>query len=142
MLLLQLYSAIGAIILAWLNRIPCIKMRNFGASIREEKEWHRINAAIKIFIAYWEASFIKYRWPSNLSIDWHLFFVFLLILLIMWTIFDVVLSKLIHDGWFYIGTTSKLDKSFRKIFGVREGLWKFVICLFLIGVFNYINHFL
>lgn len=133
MILIQIYTAIFAAVLAWLNRIPCIKMINFGASIREEKEWHRINAIIKILWAF--------IWPLILFIDGYSFLfcatLMLLLLLIQWVVFDVVLSKLIHNEWFYIGLTSKIDKRFRVIFGEKEGLWKFLICCIVILIINF-----
>lgn len=132
MLLLQIYTALFAAVLAWLNRIPCNKMINFGASIREEKEFHRVNALIKILFVI-IIVFISKLDGGIISMIIAAF----LLLTIMWTVFDVVLSKLLHNDWFYIGLTSKIDKRFRTIFGEKEGLCKFLICCIVILTINF-----
>lgn len=130
MILLQLYAAILAVALARLNKIPCQKMMNFGASIREEKQWHRDNAIMKLLITFLLVVQIKGSIICMIVAA-------LLFLIIQWAIFDIVLSKLLHGSFWYLGKTSAIDRRFRVIFGVHEGLVKFLICCIVILIINF-----
>jgi hypothetical protein len=130
MILLQIYTIVIAAALAWFNRIPCKKMIDYGASIRDEKEWHRVNAVIKVLLA---AGFTFYH-TTDL---FRMVLTFFLLLIIMWAVFDVVLSKMLHGRFFYLGKTSAIDKRFRTVFGVQEGFWKFLICVVIIAAINF-----
>lgn len=131
MLFLQVYTIIFAAALAWLNRIPCLKMINYGASIKEEKEWHKVNAIVKILFTL----ILIFTHDLHGGIISMILAAFLL-LLIQSAIFDIVLSKLLHGSFWYLGKTSAMDRRFRTFFGVQEGLWKFLICCIVIAAIN------
>jgi hypothetical protein len=130
MLLLQFYTIIFAAVIAWLNRLPCKKMMDFGASIKEEKEWHKVNAVVKIVFV--SILITQDKFGSIISMIVAAF----LLLLIQSAIFDIVLSKLLHGSFWYLGKTSAMDRRFRAFFGVQEGLWKFLICCIVIVLIN------
>lgn len=108
-------------------------MMNYGASIKEEKEWHKVNAIVKMLWAF--------IWPLILLVENHSIIfcgvVFVLLLLIEWAFFDIVLSKMLHGSYWYLGKTSAIDKRFRTFFGVHEGLIKFLICSIVILLINF-----
>ena len=132
MLFLQAYTIVFAAALAWLNKIPCQKMMNYGASIKEEKEWHKVNAVVKLLWAF--------IWPVIMFCGSFTLFecvvCFFLLIMIEWGVFDIVLSKLLHKSFWYLGKTSAMDRRFRTFFGVQEGLWKFLICCIIIAAIN------
>ena len=132
MLFLQAYTIVFAAALAWLNKIPCQKMMNYGASIKEEKEWHKVNAVVKlVWTLSWTLILVICKEPILYSLR-----CFVLLSLVQWTIFDIVLSKLLHRSFWYLGKTSAMDRRFRTFFGVQEGLWKFLICCIIIAAIN------
>lgn len=124
MLLLQLYTIVIAAALAWINRIPCVKMNNYGASRKEEKEWHLVNPIIKGIIA--AALCIRFDafWNVYLIDKWYI--VFFLLILIMWVVFDIVLAVLLHgrDGWYYLGDTAKIDKLLRDGIRIKKAIYR------------------
>lgn len=133
MFLPQLYAIVIAVALAWWNRIPCEKMINFGASIREEKEFHGLGAVIKFSFA----GLVVINTNSGVIDALLLLFI---LLTEIWVVFDCVLGKLLHDKWFYIGTTSVIDKKLNKVFEEDAGLMKCVICCIVIIILNlYVN---
>lgn len=130
MILLELYTIVFAAALAWLNKIPCQKMIDFGASIREEKEFHKVNAIVKVLFA---AGLVFYHFPDVTK----MILLFFLLLIISWVVFDCVLGKLLHNEWFYIGDTAKTDKLLNEVFGEQAGLMKFSLCWVIILFINF-----
>jgi hypothetical protein len=128
MLLIQLFTVVVAIALAWANKIPCRKMIDYGASLNEEKEFHRANAVVKILFA------------AVCAYSVHSLLMFLLLLLILWLIFDIALNLFLKKDWHYTGDTAKSDKLLRRAFGEETaGLWKM---LFVSSAILIINFFL
>jgi hypothetical protein len=133
MILLQIYTALFAIALAYLNRVPCKKMMNYGASIREEKEWHRANAIIKLlWVLIWPLILLI---TGNGLVQCSL--VFLSLHLVLWLVFDCALGWLLLDDPFYVGNTAKTDRLLRKVFKEEAGLWKLLIVSSVILVINF-----
>lgn len=111
MILLQAYTILLAIALAWLNKIPVLKMINFGASIREEKEFHRANAVVKIFYVF----FIVINNGGLL----HTITAAILLLLWMWLVFDIALNLFLGHKWYYNGSTAWIDKRLIGLLGKK-----------------------
>jgi hypothetical protein len=110
LLLIQIFTVLVAIALAWANKRPVLKMIDFGASLNEEKEFHAANAAVKILFA------ISLTFNSGLSCVLSCVF-FLNLLLIQWLVFDIALNAFLKkDNWLYIGETATIDKALR--FGI------------------------
>lgn len=125
MMLLQLYTVFFATAVAWLNAIPVDKMINYGASIREEKEFHSANAVVKIlYIA------IMVMVSKN-------FIAAPLLWLVYWVVFDVAIGILVFRNPFYIGQTAWTDRWLRRLLGNYAGLVKVLVCCSLILVINF-----
>lgn len=134
MILLQLYTVIFAAALAWLNKIPCRKMADFGASIREEKEFHRANAVVKILFG----GFVTIQHSKGVVDALLLLFV---LLLIMWVVFDAVLGYLLHGKWYYIGNTAKTDKLLIKWLGKKNAgkMKALIVCCIILALNIYLS---
>lgn len=114
MILLQIFTVVFAIALAWSNKIAVLKMIDYGASIKEEKEFHRANAVVKILWAL--------AWSLGHGISVQVGVYVLLLLLIQWTIFDVALNVFLKkDNILYVGETATIDKALR--FGITVHIW-------------------
>lgn len=120
-ILLQVASAFFAVACAWLNRVPLRKMIDFGASLSEEKEFHRANAIVKIVfsvtVAACTSKFISF---------------FLTVSLIQWLVFDIALNLFTAKKWNYIGETSSIDKALSKVGGKQSEAIKSVLVVFVI----------
>lgn len=125
MLFLQIFTILFSIALAWVNKIPCRKMIDFGASLSEEREFHRANAVIKIVFAAIVSKGVVLP--------------FIAIMLIQWIVFDVALNVFLKkDNILYVGETAKTDKLLRKYLGGDvAGLWKVIIVTSLILIVNF-----
>lgn len=130
MLLLQCYTILFAAALAWLNKIPCRKMIDFGASIREEKEFHKANAVVKVL-------FVAGMLLDHFVDITNMIVLAVLLLLEMWVVFDCVLGKLLHNDWFYIGQTAKIDKWLNKHLGEYAGIVKPVVVGVVVLIVNF-----
>lgn len=133
MLFLQLYTVFVAAALAYLNRVPCKKMMNYGASLNEEKEFHRANAILKLLLIL--------VWPVIMLLVGRdvieCLLVFLVLHLEMWIVFDCVLGQLLLKDPFYIGNTAKTDKLLRQWFKDYAGLVKILVVSSAVLVINF-----
>lgn len=127
-ILIQAITVIYALFLSMLNEVPVIKMRDFGASLNEEKIFHRSNAMVKIIYSIVvPVSFYGFSVKPIL--------LFFALLFIQWLVFDIALNLLIGKPWDYIGETAKDDKMLRKLFG-KPGIVKAIFCVVVISVLN------
>lgn len=112
-------------------------MIDFGASRKEEKEFHKASAVVKIV---WAVSWSVYLFPLNESYgSFHNSNVALvLLLLIQWTVFDIALNVFLKkENILYVGETAKTDKLLRKYLGEYAGLVKLLVVSSVILVINF-----
>jgi hypothetical protein len=120
MIALQLTTILFSLLTAWVNKIPVIKMRDFGASIREEKAFHRANLFLK---GFWVLVSL-YLVPHVLTVP--------LVCLIQWVVFDIALNLMTGKEWDYVGETAKSDKWLRSIELSGEDKTLFSCCAILV----------
>jgi hypothetical protein len=129
MYLLQLFTLLFAVCFAWYSKIPILKMIDYGASLSQEKEFHAASASVRILFVVAVSASVSAS-----------FFTFLfniaLLGLVQWTVFDPALNIALGKKWYYIGTTSKIDRLLREVYDEDAGKWKAAICGGGIIVFN------
>lgn len=132
MITIQIATILFSIACAWLNKIPVRKMIDYGASLSEERQFHRANAAIKVlFSAICCYHFVD---VTNMVLC------FLTVSLIQWAVFDPALNLFVGKKWHYIGTTASIDKRLNRLFPHDAGEAKAFICLGLILLLNIVIH--
>jgi hypothetical protein len=133
--LIQTITILFAIYSAYLNEVPVVKMIQHGASLSEEKRFHRANAAVKIV----------YSLAVTLSLNlpfWDRMIVFHLLLLIQWLVFDIALNLLLKKTWDYIGDTAQIDKFLNKLFPSGDaGEVKAIVVATVIIALNILTHY-
>lgn len=101
-------------------------MIDFGASIKEEKEFHKANAVVKILFC------------AICAIIVQRFIALPILLLIQWIVFDIALNIFLKkDNFLYVGETAKTDKLLRKYLGDYAGLIKTLVVASVILVINF-----
>jgi hypothetical protein len=129
MIFLQLMTALFAITLAWLQKVPVRKMIDHGASIQEENQFHKASGYIKVLWAFTFAFMYAY---STLIGG---FLLFIGLGLIIWMVFDPALNLFTGEKAFYVGNTAKTDKQLRKL-GKYAGQIKAGVCLLCVITLN------
>jgi hypothetical protein len=126
-ILLQIFAFGSSLSMAYLNMIPVKKMRDYGASIQEEKEYHAANASV----LGWLNIALTFSFSG---LDW--VFAVVLAAFIQWLTFDITLNLLTDKSAFYVGNTAKLDKLQRRYLGKYAGQIKAGVCVLLIVTLN------
>jgi hypothetical protein len=126
-ILLQIFAFGSSLSMAYFNMIPVRKMREHGASIQEEKEYHAANFSVlgwlNIALTF---SFKEWEWIAAV----------LLAALWQWMTFDICLNIFTDKSGFYVGETAKTDKLLRKHLGRYAGQIKAGVCLIVIIALN------
>lgn len=126
-ILLQIFAFGSSLSMAYFNMIPVRKMREHGASIQEEKEYHAGNFSV----LGWLNIALTFSFKG---LEWVL--AVLLAAFIQWMTFDIVLNILTDKPAFYVGNTAKLDKWQREHLGRYAGQIKAGVCVVMIIVLN------
>lgn len=126
MIVLQIIAALFALALAWLNKWPVLKFRESGCTIRGEKQFHAANALVKILWAVGNMS------NSNVTSVLPRLYLFAVLLLVQWLVFDPALNVFTGKPWHYLGQTARLDKL------VRNGKAKAAVVLVLLIALNFV----
>jgi hypothetical protein len=122
-MLVQLYSILFAVALAYSNKVPCEKFRWTGTSIKEDKIFHRANLIVKVLFA--------------LIISNGIVLPFILCGLWLWLVFDIALNVFIGNTWFYTGDTAKSDRLLKRYLGEYAGLVKMLVVSSAILTINF-----
>lgn len=126
-IILQIFAFGSSLSMSFLNMIPVRKMRDFGASSQEEKEYHAANLSVLAWLNM--AMTFGYR-------GWEWIFAVVVTALIQWLIFDISLNLLTDKPGYYVGETAKTDKMLMKYLGPQAGKIKAGVCLALIILLN------
>lgn len=127
MILLQIFAFFSSITVALFNEIPVRKMRDFGASIEEERNYHFANFQT----LSWLNIALTYKYSG---VDWLI--AVSLAAFIQWMTFDIALNHFTGKPLFYVGETAKLDKLQRKYLGEHAGKIKAGACVVVIIALN------
>lgn len=135
MLFLQLITVLFAITLAWLQKVPVRKMKDHGASIPEEKQFHKASGYIKVLWVFPYAFIYAYSTLLGGLL------LFIGLGLIVWLVFDIAINLFTGEKAFYVGDTATTDKQMRKL-GKYAGQIKAGVCLLVIAGLNILYYVL
>jgi hypothetical protein len=133
MYLLQLFTLLFTIAFAWYSKIPILKMINHGASLNEEREFHRFSAWVRLLFLM-GASFHLTGWEFLLG--------FAAACLLQWVAFDIAINIAIGRKWYSLGNTAWIDRTLKEAYGEDAGKWKAALCVAVVVLLNLLYLFL
>lgn len=102
-----------------------------GSKPKEQIRFHSSNWQLKAIVCLALSLFFYPHWQPMMA-------AFILCGLIVWIVFDPIVARyrMNKQAWYYLTTGNIVDRILLHIFGKKAGVYKTVICLFLVLLFN------